>query len=322
MRLMATPGNPLSALLFKFLVDCLRWCGLNRKMQRSKDASSELDFIHFWKPFVRFFQFFCLSHYGIFRPGLKDQRFKLTLLRIFLIVHVSILVASAYFFFRIKVSFSLGMDKYNVSPIFSYVDIGTRFIQTAFFLFIPIEMFCMRRTELKIFETLQCIDDILRKLNHYIDYGIHRRRQWRETLLFFTGMALVVISSLCAILTAINLETILSILNFFHIFIVTRLRVFQFGFFINALCNLLGELKILMLRQQHRIKYNSASWKDIQCARKIYSRVWLLKTLIGDYFGYSMILFVVDSAWQLINSAYWIYLNSDSIESNFLYIRK
>lgn len=44
----------------------------------------------------------------------------------------------------------------------------------------------------------------------------------------------------------------------------------------------LREVKLLMRRQQQRVKYSPVRWKDIQYARKIYFNIWQLKKLIGD----------------------------------------
>lgn len=286
-------------------------------MHRSRNTPRELDFIHFWKPFVRIFQFLSISHYGIFRPELKDHRIKSTLFRIYFILNISIQLTSAYTFFLLEIKVRMRIaDRYNVSPLFMYIFVGTRVTQLLSFIVIPCEAFFNRHTEQKLFETLQCIDDIFqKKLNYPIDYGIHRRRQIRTISLLFTGLTIFLSMNIYVTTSDQNLREFLGNLPHLYMMVVWRMRVVQNTFFINALCNLLYELKTMMQRQQHRVKYNSAHWKGIQYARKIYSNIWLFKTLIRDCFGYSMVLFGIDSTMKLINGGYWIYMNLGSIES-------
>lgn len=293
-------------------------------MPLPKNTPHELDFIHFWKPFVRVFQFLCISHHGLFRPELKDQPIKLMLHRIFFLLYVALQLFCAYLYLQLRLKLRMwAMERANVSPIFIYTNAGIKIIQTVFFLAIPCETFFNRRTEQKLFETFQCVDDIFqKKLNYSIDYGLHWRRQWGKYLLFIAGITSAFISSLSANVTLDQHGIFLGIVVFAYIFAVTRLRVFQIVFIINALYDLLVELKIMMRRQQHRVKYNAAHWKDIQYARNIYSKIWLLKTLIGQCFGYSMVLFVIDSAVKIIDTAYWFYLNVESIKSMNFTIRK
>lgn len=42
--------------------------------QHNTDMSS--DFEAFWRPFTRTFQAFCISHYSVFRPHLRNNRLK------------------------------------------------------------------------------------------------------------------------------------------------------------------------------------------------------------------------------------------------------
>lgn len=292
-------------------------------MFRLTHSPRALDFIHFWKPFVRFFQLFCISHYGILRAELKDQRVKLALHRIFFIVNVSFQLFSAYSYCELKMKMRLwAMEKYDNSPMFKHVYFGTRFIEIGSLLVISCETFFNRRSEKKLFETLECIDGMFGKLHHSIDYGMHRHQQMKKAVVYLIGMISFIITTLSVDILIVKPDTYFGAFVPFCIFVVSRLRVFQVSFLINVLCDLLGELKVVMLRQQNRVKYNPAHWKDIQNARKIYSKIWLLKTLIGDCFGYSMVLFVIDSAVKLTNCVYWIYLNFESLKSTTLHARE
>lgn len=292
-------------------------------MPRQRNFPHELDFTHFWNPFVRFFQFLCISHYGILRPELENRRIKLALHRIFFTLNVLIQLFSVYLFFQFGIKMRMRtMARYNRSPVFMYVSVATKLVEIMFFSVIPFETFYNRHNEQMFFETLRDIDDIFRKLQHFIDYGMHRRRQIRKTWLFFLVIIMFMAADLPVNILVIKPDTFAALIVVFYIFVITRLRVFQVVFYINALCDLLEDLKMLLRRQQHRIKYNSAHWTDIQSVRKIYTKIWLLKTLISDCFGYSMILFVFDSAVKIINCAYWIYLNLEPSKSKVVKIRE
>lgn len=292
-------------------------------MSPPKNCSRELDFFHFWKPLVRFFQFLCMLHYGIFRPELKNHRIKLTLHRIFLAISVSIQVISAYYLFLLEMEQRIRMvNRYNVSPVFMYVNVIISFSQLISFLLIPIETFCKRNTEQKLFETLQSIDDIFQKLNHSVVYRKHRYRQFRSTWLLFAGLTALMTINIYINDSIESLFDIWILLLYAYVFVVWRMRTFQIAFFINALRDLLGELKIVMRRHQHRLKYNSAQWNEIQYAQKIYSKIWLLKTMIGECFGYSMILFVTDSAVKMIVAGYWFYLRLGTTKAANIFLGK
>lgn len=292
-------------------------------MYRSKTTSSELDFFHFWQPFVRSFQLLGISHYAILRPDLSSQRVKLNFLRIFFaIVTFTQLTGFNYFL----VAFSRHMQvlkRLDVSVIFILVATAIRFCQFFAFVMIPFETFFRRRAEMELFETLRRIDQVFRNsLKSNIDYRAHRRQQMRKICLFFLGMISITGFSFALGDPFHMPSSLLGRLYLVYILFLLRIRVFQFAFYINVLNNLLADLKMVMRRQQLRTKYNPTLWKDIRFARKIYTNIWLLKSLIGKCFGFSMILFMADSGVQLINSAYWFYLNNTAIHSVQLDFRK
>lgn len=292
-------------------------------MSRSRNSSPDLDFVHFWQPFVRIFQFFSIAHYGLLRlKTSKNYRFKLFLSRSYIVFIILIRLIVAYFYAKLSLPTRyVEMKKYSVSPVFVGVNGVTKFILVLPFIVIPIETFFKRRTERAIFETLQHIDDMFKKnLKHSIDYRTHRRRQLRKIWLYLAGVTFVIFSSVSINISILNPKYSHGVLIFVYIFAAMLIRVFQFTFFINELTDLLGELRIVMQRQQQRAKYNPTRWKDIQFVRKVYSKIWFLRKLIGECFGYSMILFVVDSAVKVIDSAYWFYLNNESLKSISLHI--
>lgn len=191
-----------------------------REMHRSNNAQKDLDFFHFWKPIVRTFQFFCILHYDIFRPELNIQRLRLNLHRLFFILIVSIQIMSCgynLFLLRMKIQTET-MEKYNVSPIFTYVNVGTKFILILSFMMIPFENYFKRHSQRKLIEMLQCIDGIFEmKLKHVIDYRAQRRRQLLKTCLYFLVVTFTVFVSF---LVSFPIDWCNSFLDFW--FLLTR----------------------------------------------------------------------------------------------------
>lgn len=292
-------------------------------LQVTGEMKPELDFLHFWKPFVRTFQLLCISHYGIFRPELKKQRFKLFLYRFFFVLNVVLQVAATYFYFEKGLTLKLhAMNKYNVSKIFLYVNVGTRFSQFASQLVVPLETFFKRHVEHELFEAFRRIDDIFKNdLKYPIDYRGHRRRQLTHTWLYYIIVITLMVGSYFISAPVPASVTVIHSLLYFYLLAFWRIRIFQVALYINMLNALLGELTVVMRRQQQRVKYNPHGWKDIQYTRRMYSEFTLVKTLIGDCFGYSLILCVVDSSVKIINSAYWYYVNFETIKSDNMHLR-
>lgn len=290
-------------------------------MHRPKKPLIVLDFFHFWKPFLTVFQSVGISHYSLMRPALKNQHLKRNLLRLHAVLIFLIQILICVYFLKWKLHAKvLTLQKFLVSPIFEVVNYGTRFSLVLSYLVIPFETFFKRHTEQTILDTFQRIDDVFKKnLKYPIDYAAHRRRQLKRMWTSFVGLAILVTANV-SLMLSFHSEYFTQ-LPFNFIFIMSRMRIFQIAFYINELVDLLNDLKMSMRRQQLRMKYNSAGWKDIQYARKVYSNIWLLKTLIGECFGYSMILLVSDFIVKMLNGAYWFYLASESMKSDLLNMR-
>lgn len=290
---------------------------------RSATPLSEMGFSHFARPFVLIFQLFGLSHYGLSRPDVTNHRLKLNLLRTYLIVHVVFHATIVYYSSAVGVTIRLhGMEDYHISTFCVIVNVWSRCSEILSFLLIPIETYFKRKSEQQIFETIECIDALLQqKMKYDVDNRMRCRRQLVRTWLWF-------VVSVAILTTSLSISVPLDMSNrsygisvmLFTLFIL-RLRIFQTAFFINAVIGLLDDLKMAMQRQQQRFKYNIAGWRDIQYARKIYSKIWLLRILISECYGVSMIFFVTDSSAKLVTSAYWIFLNSQSVQSTVLDIR-
>lgn len=148
-----------------------------RRMARSNIFSAtaiELDFIRFWTPFVRVFQFFCASHYSIFCRESRDRRIKCHLLRLAFCAQIAFTFGCIYLHFRMGMAISIYTIE-STSSIFAYVNNVSYYCYFISNFLFPLETFAMRRTEQQIYATMCNIDAIFQqKLNHVIDYRVHR----------------------------------------------------------------------------------------------------------------------------------------------------
>lgn len=281
----------------------------------------ELNFIQFWTPFVRIFQCCGASHFGIFRPPLHTQRIKCDWLCMIFFGQIIFTVACVYFHSQMEMAISIYSIE-STSSIFAYVNYISYYSYFASNFLFPFETFAMRHTERRIYDTLHNIDAIFRHFNHVVDYRTHRRRQIVNILLCFVGPMALTFYGLCiAFPLKLTHSSVAGISIFVYLNVVWRTRLAQIAMHINALCDLLGELKVLMQRHKHAIKYNSAAWRNIQSDRRIYTHIWQLKTLIGDCFGFSLILFVIGSALKVVTCSYWLFLNVELLRLRNLYTR-
>lgn len=62
--------------------------------------------------------------------------------------------------------------------------------------------------------------------------------------------------------------------------------------------------------------------ESIQHLRDIYSNAWLIKNLISNCFGWSLLSLLVEFTTELINFCYWTYINSVLIKSIEQILRK
>lgn len=296
-------------------------CGQRRYPKHTKmHFPCEMKFVRFVRPFSRSFEFFCVSYCAIYR----SMNHRANLHRFYFGLCSVLLIMCAIHQFDVS-QFKLQSMRLYDSPIFLYVGIGTRALQFLSCIAIPIETILQRHTEQKIFATIAAIDNTFRtKCNHIIDYRPHRHDQLRSASLFLFNVMLALFMSSMFNILAVREPSFLAFFEFSYTFAMMRIRLFQIAFFINVVIGLLHELKIMMRRQQQRIRYNANAWKEIQFSRQIYSQIWCLSALIGDCFGWSMLLFVGDTAIKLLSTIHWIYLYDESLQmqSELLHVRK
>lgn len=147
-------------------------------------------------------------------------------------------------------------------------------------------------------------------------------------LFYFCSTAVSFGYSFLALPTASS-DCILFLVNRFIALIVIRARRCYAALIINMQTVILRDLQILLKRQQQNYRPHTTNSMAISNAsekicllRDIYSNVWLINNLMSGCFGWSLVTFLLEFSFDLINSSYWAYINIKSNESNNKIIRK
>lgn len=288
-------------------------------MFSSKFVRCSQEFENLWKPFVRVFQIMCISHFKVFRPGIYSNRTKTTALLMYFCFsvgcHVSLLASTLAQSLQSKFGTK---NKYN-SPLFFYVNSVGVLGNFAYHLTVHFETIFKGNYEVEIYQKLSEINEIFAtKLKHNMDLnGLKRNFLHRIIPIFVFAACLSTASAFIPLpqntMSKQFIQPILIIAM-----IIIRGRGCQIALIFNALCAILDDLIVLLKRQQQmcRRKPIERTAESGSCEnliiyyRDIYSHIWLIKNLISDCYGWSLIMFVLQFTFDLINASYWIYINS------------
>lgn len=299
-------------------------CLCRIKMYPSRKMYSPQAFVSFWKPFIRIFQVFCVSHYSLFHSS--EHIGRLIYYITFSSLHIALMVYTLANGLIIQMRPS---NKYKESTLMFYVNsisVAGNFVTHTV---AHLEPLFTRKYEEEIYRKLNDINEMFAlKLNYVVNFDAIRNKFIRRTMLFFTITASISIGYSFYSLPSDGdtLKTFLFLLNRVLGAAIIRARRCQLAFLVNTLSNTLLDLQILLKRQQQNYRPNSAnssanSSENIRYLRDIYSTVWLLKNLISNCFGWSFISFLMEFSFDLINSSYWAYINVKIYDSNNMIIR-
>lgn len=288
---------------------------------------SARNFEYFWKPFIRVFQILCVSHYSIYRPDLKMNTLKsfafLTYFVIFGVIHICITMFVLGHGLHIE---NKSNDSYKEIPLVYYVSCLSIVGNILTHLTSNFEAFIKRKKEEEILRKLVEIDEIFcSKLKHTINYKELRTKYVRQTFgIFILSTVLSIISTLIPL--PIDRNYIARPVLIYAILIV-RGKGCQIALILHILCDKLLDLRILLKQQQLNCRRNcneSMNYpvENIRYFRKIYSKIWLIKSLMSDCYGWSLITFLVQFTFDLINASYWVYINLTILESKRMSMRK
>lgn len=284
-------------------------------MYPSRKAYDPLAFDSFWKPFIRVFQAFGLSHYSILHSQAHVGR-----LIYFLLLSTCHILLNAYTLKHIHI---LDKRQYRSSVLMYYVSclsiIGHFIVHTVAHL----EALFSKKQQQEIYQQLREIDSIfVTKLNYVTDFQAYRKKYICHTGGFFAIAA--ALPFLCSFFSLPNDNSIfVFLLSRFVIVLISRVRRCQIAFHINAVTNILMDLTRLLERQQKSsiIETSSKSGENIKYLREIYTNTWSIAMLISCCFGWSCITFLIEFSIDLINSCYWLYINIKTNQPSYKIIR-
>lgn len=283
-------------------------------MYPSKKAYDPRAFNSFWRPFIRVFQALCLSHYSIFRSTEHASH-----LAYFILFSTFDILSTVWAQQSIQLK---DITEYKNSLLMYYVSCTTIFAHIVVYSIAHFESFATRNQENAIYQRLREIDEVFAtKLNYVRDFDAIRKRYVWPTVRYWIFVATTSLATaLFSIPYEINSITFLSIHSVNVI--LNRVRRCQISLHINALTNILKDLKILLEREQRN--YCSKSEKSTENnrhIRHIYSNVWLIVKLMDNCFGWTLIACLIEFSIDLINSSHQAYLNFKLYRSTYHIIR-
>lgn len=277
-------------------------------------------FNSFWKPFIRVFQAFSMSHYSIFRsehhPGY---------LVYFIVFSLFNVIINTY---SLNLIYLLDKSLYERSHIMYYVSYVTILNHTIVSYIYHFEAFFSLKKQQKIIQKLSEINEVFAtKLNYNTDFGAIRKKFIRHTAtclvcisMFFIGGAIHSPPADGSTYTFVLMRIVALSANI--------MRRFQIAIHINSITNILTELKILLEKQQNAYRpsskkvIRSSQYETLQHIRAVYSNAWVISKLIDGCFGWTLVMFLIEIFADLINSTYQYYLNISVYKSTHNTIRK
>lgn len=291
-------------------------------MHPSKKVYCVAAFQRFWRPFVRVFQALGVSHYSIFYSNVRVYGvlnfIGISVMQISLLMYVLINGPRVHY---------IGNENFKESPLMNYVSfmsIGGNFLTH---LIAHLEPLFTQKHEVELYRRLNEINEIFAsKLNYVTDFDAIRKNFIRKTISFFVFASTLSFGySMFFLPTDAKGMTIFLICRFLSVTVI-RSRRCQIAFHVNNLTNILNDLAVLLKRQQetyrHSLSDSDSSRENIRYLRDIYSNAWLVKNLLSNCFGWSFITFLLEFSFELINSAYWAYVNIKLYNSVGKIVRK
>lgn len=277
-----------------------------------------------WQPFVRVFQMFCVSHYSIFRPDLRDNRLKswlfLVYYLIFFAVHLSFIILTGLKSLRCEQKLPESeqrLYKHRESALMYYVNSLSILGGFSTHVISHLETLLCKKHEEEIFMKLNMIENIFAtKLNHLVDYKMKRIKYIQQTVgMFVFVTVLAVASSFTNLPDLYHDKYFMQPILIFPV-IINRFRWCYMALILHAIADILNDLQTLLkLQQIHSCDESTAqpehayAREKIRYFREIYSYVWFIITVLSDCFGWTFIFFLVEFTFEVINASYWLYIN-------------
>lgn len=280
-------------------------------------------FDSFWKPIVHVFQVFGVAHPSVYHSN-KYRFFRFVYFILFGTLHISMMI---YILINGPYQHIIMNDKYKRSSLMFYVSLMSILGNLVAHIAAHFEPLLSKKSETEIYRKLREIDEIFAtKLNYVTNFNVVRREFIEYTVSFFVFAASLSFGYSVFTLPDNLHDTVVFFSNRLIAVTVIRARRCLIAFHVNTLTNILNDINILLTQQQIHYGSNSndsiSSRDKIQYLRDIYSNVWLLKNLLSNCFGWSLICFLAEFTFELINSSYWVYINVRTFDSKIKIVRK
>lgn len=289
--------------------------------------------VTFWKPFTRIFQMLCVSHYFVFRPNLRNHLFRSLPFLIYFIIFSSLVISSVVFtsgkgLFIKHNETEIRFSKRGQNQLMYYINslsiIGSIVVHVA----IHVEaLFCVKGEE-KIYDKFEIISSTFAtKFNHSIDYKVRRSKYIRQCV--GTTIISILLAAVSSFTTLPDFHKGIQIhfIRPIHIIpvIIIRSRWCYFSIFLSAIGDTLKDLQCLLRKHQiqsFETSNNQRTGEKIRYFREIYSSVLRIIAFMSETFGWSVITFLIEFTFDIINASYWLYMNLHFYGSNNLNLRK
>lgn len=197
---------------------------------------------------------------------------------------------------------------------------------------IHVEALFRKKQEQKLYDKLKLIDDLFAtKLNHLTDYKMRRSKYIRQNVVVSVFSVILAAASSFTTLPDLNKGIQIHFMKPIHIIpvFVIRCRWCYISIFLNAIADTLDDLQLLLKKHQlqsfegaNESSANSCAIEKMRYFREIYSNVCRIVMLMSDCFGWSLITFLIEFTFDVINASYWLYMNVHFYGSNNLNLRK
>lgn len=279
----------------------------------------------FWKPFVRFFQMVCVSHYSIFHR--KQRSIRIVYFVITSTLHTMLMFYTLLYGLHIQIRPSKQHKESTLMFYVNFLSVAGNFVTHTM---AHVEAFFMQNQEIEIYQRFNEINKIFAtEFNYIVDFDRIKRNHMQHTVLFYFCSAAVSFGYSLFSLPAVSRDVVLFLVNRILAVIVIRARRCYAALIINMQTINLRDLQILLKQQQQNYRPHttnahatSNASEKIHYLRDIYSNIWMINNLISGCIGWSFVTFLMEFSFDLINSSYWAYINIKSNVSSNKIIRK
>lgn len=289
-------------------------------MYSSRTAYDPNAFDSFWKPFIRVFQAFCLSHYSLFHSGNHNGRRFVY----FMFYSIFLVLLNVY---GLEQIYSLDKRLYAKSPLMYYVSYMSIVCHAVIHVVYHSEAIFFLKEQNEIYQKLREIDEVFAtKLEYVTDFRAIRKQFERHTAAYFLFTASFFFGGIFYSHPAGS--TVAFILGRCVVTPINFVRRFQIAIHINSVTNILIDLNILLKRQQQTYRpgsnalTQSNAYESMRHLRCVYSNAWSIVKLMNRCYGWTFVVFLIEFTIDFINSSYQFYLNILIYKSAHNIIRK